>query len=120
RADRRRARLRRGQEPARDGADLRPRGRHLRRRIIEIRDRTFEVRATGGAIFLGGLDFDAALIRYVLDDFHAKHGIDLSKDPVAMQRIKDLAERTKIDLSTRSEAAFNIPFIAMTPYGQPL
>ncbi|HLV59881.1 MAG TPA: Hsp70 family protein [Fredinandcohnia sp.] len=88
--------------------------------IIEIRDRTFEVRATGGDIFLGGLDFDAALIRYVLDDFHAKHGIDLSKDPVAMQRIKDLAERTKIDLSTRSEAAFNIPFIAMTPYGQPL
>lgn len=88
--------------------------------IIEIRDRTFEVKATGGDIFLGGLDFDAALIRYVLDDFRAKHDIDLSRDPVAMQRIKDLAERTKIDLSTRSEAAFNIPFIAMTPFGQPL
>lgn len=88
--------------------------------IIEIRDRTFEVKATGGDIFLGGLDFDEALIRYVLDDFRAKHDIDLSRDPVAMQRIKDLAERTKIDLSTRTEAAFNIPFIAMTPFGQPL
>ena len=88
--------------------------------IIEIRDRTYEVKATGGDIFLGGLDFDEALIRYVLDDFRAKHDIDLSRDPVAMQRIKDLAERTKIDLSTRTEAAFNIPFIAMTPFGQPL
>lgn len=88
--------------------------------VIEIRDRIFEVKATGGDIFLGGLDFDEALIRYVLDDFRAKHDIDLSRDPVAMQRIKDLAERTKIDLSTRTEAAFNIPFIAMTPFGQPL
>src|SRR5574338_150464 len=88
--------------------------------IIEIRDRVFEVKATGGDIFLGGLDFDNALIRHVLDDFHRKHGIDLSADPVAMQRIKDLAERTKIDLSARTDAPFSIPFITMTPRGQPL
>ncbi|HUL60091.1 MAG TPA: Hsp70 family protein [Anaeromyxobacteraceae bacterium] len=88
--------------------------------IIDIRDRVFEVKATGGDIFLGGLDFDNAIIRHVLEDFRQKHGIDLSSDPVAMQRIKDLAERTKIDLSARSEAPFSIPFITMTPQGQPL
>jgi molecular chaperone DnaK len=88
--------------------------------LIEIRDRVFEVKATGGDIFLGGIDFDNAIIRYVLDDFAKKHAIDLSTDPVAMQRIKDLAERTKIDLSSRGEAAFSIPFITMTPQGQPL
>ena len=88
--------------------------------VIEIRDRVFEVRATGGDIFLGGLDFDEAIIRLVLKDFEGRHGIDLSQDPVAMQRIKDLAERIKIDLSQRTEAPFNIPFIAMTPQGKPL
>jgi molecular chaperone DnaK len=88
--------------------------------IIDIRDRVFEVKATGGDIFLGGLDFDGAIIRHVLDAFQKKHGIDLSSDPVAMQRIKDLAERTKIDLSARTEAPFSIPFITMTPQGQPL
>lgn len=88
--------------------------------VIEIRDRIFEVKATGGDIFLGGLDFDEAIIKLVLKDFEARHGIDLAKDPVAMQRIKDLAERTKIDLSERTEAPFSIPFIAMTPQGKPL
>jgi len=88
--------------------------------IIDIRDRVFEVKATGGDIFLGGIDFDNAMIRHVLEGFRAKHGIDLSSDPVAMQRIKDLAERTKIDLSSRTEAPFSIPFITMTPQGQPL
>jgi molecular chaperone DnaK len=88
--------------------------------IIEIRDRVFEVKATGGDIFLGGIDFDNAMIRHVLEDFRGRHGVDLSADPVAMQRIKDLAERTKIDLSSREEVPFNIPFITMTAQGQPL
>ena len=88
--------------------------------IIEIRDRVFEVKATGGDIFLGGLDFDQAMINHVIVDFQAKHGIDLSSDPVAMQRIKDLAERIKIDLSSREQAPFNVPFVTMTPQGQPL
>jgi len=88
--------------------------------IIEIRDRVFEVKATGGDIFLGGLDFDDAIIRYVLEGFQKQHGLDLTGDPVAMQRVRDLAERTKIDLSARTEAPFSIPFITMTPQGQPL
>jgi molecular chaperone DnaK len=88
--------------------------------IIEIRERVFEVKATGGDIFLGGIDFDNAIIHHVLKDFAAKTGIDLASDPVAMQRIKDLAERTKIDLSAREEVPFNIPFITMTAQGQPL
>jgi molecular chaperone DnaK len=88
--------------------------------IIEIREQVFEVKATGGDIFLGGIDFDNAMIHFVLREFQTKTGIDLSSDPVAMQRIKDLAERTKMDLSTRDEAPFNIPFITMTPQGQPL
>jgi molecular chaperone DnaK len=88
--------------------------------IIEIRDRVFEVKATGGDIFLGGLDFDQAMIEYVLREFANKHGIDLSTDPVAMQRIKDLAERVKIDLSSREQAPFSVPFVTMTTQGQPL
>ena len=88
--------------------------------IIEIRDRVFEVKATGGDIFLGGLDFDQAMIGHVLQEFHKAHGIDLSGDPVAMQRIKDLAERVKIDLSSREQAPFSVPFVTMTPQGQPL
>jgi molecular chaperone DnaK len=89
--------------------------------IIEIRDRVFEVKATGGDIFLGGVDFDNRIIDWVLDEFKKKHAdIDLLQDPIAMQRIKDLAERAKIDLTDRKEAHFNIPFITMTPGGQPV
>ncbi len=88
--------------------------------IIEIRERVFEVKSTGGDIFLGGIDFDNTMINYVLEQFKAKHGIDLRVDPVAMQRIRDLAERTKIDLSSREAAPFSVPFVTMTPQGQPL
>jgi molecular chaperone DnaK len=88
--------------------------------IIDIRDRVFEVKATGGDIFLGGIDFDDAIIRHAVAAFQAKHGVDLSSDPVAMQRVRDLAERGKIDLSSRSEVPFSIPFITMTASGQPL
>jgi molecular chaperone DnaK len=56
----------------------------------------------------------------VISNFQAEHGIDLSGDPVAMQRIKDLAERVKIDLSSREQAPFSVPFVTMTPQGQPL
>lgn len=88
--------------------------------VIEIRDRVFEVKATGGDIFLGGIDFDNAMIHHILKEFAGSTGVDLATDPVAMQRIKDLAERTKCDLSTREEVPFNIPFITMTAQGQPL
>src|SRR5919205_5155 len=60
------------------------------------------------------------MIQHVLADFERQHGIDLSTDPVAMQRIKDLAERVKIDLSSREQAPFNVPFVTMTSQGQPL
>ena len=88
--------------------------------VIEIRDRVFEVKATGGDIFLGGIDFDNVLMKHVLEDFKAKAQIDLTSDPVAMQRIRDLAERVKCDLSTREVVPFNIPFITMTQQGQPM
>ncbi|MDF1565169.1 MAG: Hsp70 family protein [Deltaproteobacteria bacterium] len=88
--------------------------------VIEIRDRVFEVKSTGGDIFLGGIDFDNALISFILGEFRSEHDIDLSTDPVAMQRIKDLAERTKIDLSERESVPFSIPFVTMTPQGLPL
>src|SRR5262249_532952 len=60
------------------------------------------------------------MINWVIKDFKEKNGIDLSGDPVAMQRIKDLAERVKIDLSSRETAPFSVPFVTMTPQGQPL
>jgi molecular chaperone DnaK len=88
--------------------------------IIDIRDRVFEVKATGGDIFLGGFDFDDAIVRHVLAEFAAVHGVDLTRDPIAMQRIRDLAERTKIDLSARADAPFSLPFVTMTPEGVPL
>lgn len=88
--------------------------------VIEVRDRVFEVKATGGDIFLGGIDFDNLLIDLVMDDFKKNTGSDLRSDPIAMQRIKDLAERAKIDLSQRDEFRFFIPFISMTPEGKPL
>ena len=88
--------------------------------VIEIRDRVFEVKATGGDIFLGGIDFDNVLMRHVLETFKAKTQIDLATDPVAMQRVRDLSERAKCDLSSREEVPFNIPFITMTQQGQPL
>jgi len=88
--------------------------------VIEIRNRVYEVKATGGDVFLGGIDFDNAIIDHVAEEFKTKHGVDLKDDPIATQRIKDLAERTKCDLSSRTEAPFNIPFVTMTADGQPL
>ncbi|MBI5511086.1 MAG: Hsp70 family protein [Deltaproteobacteria bacterium] len=88
--------------------------------VIHIRDRVFEVRATGGDVFLGGIDFDTAVVQYILGDFKAQHGLDLTGDPIAMQRIRDMAERVKIDLSMRQEAPLSIPFITIAKSGQPL
>jgi molecular chaperone DnaK len=87
--------------------------------VIEIRGRTYEVKATGGDIFLGGIDFDTALVEYILSEFKARHDLDLSGDAIAMQRVRDMAERVKVDLSSRQEAPISIPFITMKD-GKPL
>lgn len=89
--------------------------------VIEIRDRIFEVKATGGDIFLGGVDWDNRLVDWVITEFGKTNpGVDLRKDPIAMQRIRDLAERSKIDLSDRRKVPFNVPFVTLTETGQPL
>ena len=79
--------------------------------IIDIQGRVYEVIATGGDTFLGGVDFDDRLMKFVLEDFHEKHGVDLSFDRVAIQRIRDAAEATKIALSTHDQAHIQLDAI---------
>jgi molecular chaperone DnaK len=80
--------------------------------ILEVGEGVFEVLATNGDTHLGGDDFDQALIDYVADDFQAKYGIDLRRNPVALQRLKEECERAKCELSTAIETDINLPFIA--------
>jgi molecular chaperone DnaK len=88
--------------------------------ILEIGDGVFEVKSTNGDTFLGGDDFDSRVIDYVLSEFKKEHGKDLSKDPQAMQRIKDSSEKAKIELSSAAQTEINQPFIAQGDDGQPL
>jgi molecular chaperone DnaK len=88
--------------------------------VIEVREDVFEVKATGGDIFLGGIDFDNVIIEHVLAQFEQKNGQSLRGDPIAMQRVKDMSEKAKIDLSSRNDFNFSIPFITMTSDGRPL
>ncbi|MCL2656902.1 MAG: molecular chaperone DnaK [Betaproteobacteria bacterium] len=85
--------------------------------IIEIADvdgdKQFEVLATNGDTFLGGEDFDQRLIDYIVDEFKKQNGIDLSKDAIALQRIKSAAERAKIELSSSQQSELNEPYITM-------
>lgn len=74
--------------------------------ILEIGDGVFEVLATNGNTRLGGDDFDQRIMDYVVDQFKKDNGIDLSKDPAAMQRIKEAAEKAKIELSGVTKPAF--------------
>lgn len=79
--------------------------------ILDIEDRVFEVRATNGHTHLGGEDFDILLLDYILDDFKRKTGIDLSENRMAVQRVREAAEKCKIELSHVKESEINIPFI---------
>lgn len=88
--------------------------------ILEIGDGVFEVKSTNGDTFLGGDDFDNVIIEHVLAEFKKEHGKDLSQDPQAMQRIKDSAEKAKIELSSAQQTEINQPFIAQGDAGQPL
>jgi len=85
--------------------------------ILELRNNVFEVKATGGNTFLGGVDFDNQVLGYVLDDFKSKHNADLAKDPMSHQRVKDASEQAKIDLSSLPETRINIPYISQGPEG---
>ncbi len=86
--------------------------------ILELGGGVFEVLATNGDTFLGGEDFDQRIQQYLIDEFKAQNpGIDLSKDPLACQRLKETAEKTKIELSSRTEVEVNLPYITADATG---
>src|SRR5574342_705382 len=85
--------------------------------ILELGDGVFEVKATNGDTFLGGEDFDQRVIDYLADEFKKDQGIDLRKDRMALQRLKEAAERAKCELSTASETDINLPFITADQSG---
>lgn len=85
--------------------------------ILEVGDNVVEVRATNGDTFLGGEDFDQRIINYLVEEFKKEQGIDLSKDSMALQRLKDAAESAKKDLSTSMESEINLPFITADQNG---
>jgi molecular chaperone DnaK len=88
--------------------------------ILELGDNVYEVKATNGDTFLGGDDFDQKIIDHIADTFKKENGIDLKVDKQALQRIKDAAEKAKIELSSSSETEINQPFITQGQDGQPL
>ena len=88
--------------------------------ILELGDGVYQVKATNGDTFLGGDDFDQRIIDWIADEFKKEHGIDLKKDKQALQRIKDAAEKAKIELSSATETEINQPFITQSKDGQPL
>ncbi len=81
--------------------------------ILNLADGTFEVISTSGDTHLGGDDFDQRIIDYLVQDFKKENGIDLSKDKMAMQRLKDAAEKAKIELSGTMQTTISLPFISM-------
>ncbi len=85
--------------------------------ILELGDGVFEVKATSGNNRLGGDDFDARISDYLVSEFKKEHGVDLSKDKMAMQRIKDASEKAKKDLSGMTTAQISLPFIAQSDEG---
>ena len=85
--------------------------------ILELGDGVFEVKSTAGNNRLGGDDFDQRIIDYLVSEFKKENGIDLSKDPMAMQRLKDAAEKAKKDLSGMSSTQINLPFISQNSDG---
>jgi len=88
--------------------------------ILEIGDGVFEVKSTNGDTFLGGDDFNHKIIDWIVSEFKKDSGVDLGKDKQALQRIRDAAEKAKIELSTSQEAEINQPFISQGSDGQPL
>lgn len=85
--------------------------------ILEIGDGVFEVKATNGDTFLGGEDFDMRILEFLTDEFKKDNGVDLTKDPLALQRLKESAEKAKIELSSLSETEINLPYITADASG---
>ena len=85
--------------------------------VLEIGDGVFEVKSTSGDTKLGGDDWDEAVIEWIADRFKGDHGVDLSDDHMALQRLKEAAEKAKIELSQKQEAQINLPFITATSAG---
>ena len=89
--------------------------------ILEIDDGLFEVKSTNGDTFLGGEDFDMQIVNYLADEFKKENGVDLKQDKMALQRLKEAAEKAKIELSSSTQTEINQPFISMDgKSGQPL
>ncbi|NCX84410.1 MAG: molecular chaperone DnaK, partial [Rhodobacteraceae bacterium] len=89
--------------------------------ILEIDDGLFEVKSTNGDTFLGGEDFDMRIVNYLAEEFKKENGVDLAQDKMALQRLKEAAEKAKIELSSASQTEINQPFISMDgATGQPL
>jgi molecular chaperone DnaK len=85
--------------------------------ILEIGDGVFEVKSTNGDTFLGGEDFDMRLVNYLADEFQKEQGIDLRRDKLALQRLKEAAEKAKIELSSTTQTEINLPFITADASG---
>jgi molecular chaperone DnaK len=85
--------------------------------ILEIGDGVFEVKSTNGDTFLGGEDFDDAIVSYLIDEFKKDNGIDLRNDKLALQRLKEAAEKAKIELSSATQTEINLPFITADKTG---
>ena len=85
--------------------------------ILDVGDGVFEVKSTNGDTFLGGEDFDKRIVDYIADEFRKENGIDLRRDRMALQRLKDAAERAKIELSSTTETEINLPFITADQNG---
>ena len=88
--------------------------------ILEIDDGLFEVKSTNGDTFLGGEDFDMAIVNYLAQEFKKENNVDLTQDKMALQRLKEAAEKAKIELSSSTQTEINQPFISMGSNGQPL
>jgi molecular chaperone DnaK len=85
--------------------------------LLEVGDGVFEVLSTSGDTHLGGDDFDRKIVEFLLEDFRKENGIDLSKDPQALQRLTEAAEKAKVELSTLTETVINLPFITANETG---
>ncbi|CAH8543991.1 unnamed protein product [Schistosoma bovis] len=85
--------------------------------VLEIQKGVFEVKSTNGDTFLGGEDFDNELLRFLIKEFQREQGIDVTKDPMALQRVKEAAEKAKIELSSSLQTDINLPYLTMDKAG---